>query len=124
MSFVSICPNLCPVEVILFVDVFRTAYIGHIVFQILVETVTAKGGVFDKHIFTIFIIFMNWCYGRHKRQLYMPLYYIKSEPLPYTPFFSKKEADMNDGIFKLLRSPGFDSKESIRQAYVTCAGIS
>ncbi len=28
-----------------------------------------------------------------------------------------------DCIFKLLRSPGIDSKESIPEAYVACAGI-
>jgi hypothetical protein len=28
-----------------------------------------------------------------------------------------------DGIFKLLRSPGIDSKETIPPAYVACAGI-
>jgi hypothetical protein len=30
---------------------------------------------------------------------------------------------IRDGIFKLLRSPGIDSKEAIPPAYVACVGI-
>jgi hypothetical protein len=45
-------------------------------------------------------------------------------------FFAKMAKDVidstlltRDGIFKLLRSPGIDSKKSIQPAYVACAGI-